>query len=153
MASPTSASRRFLPDSNCIVAAVSPGHEHHDRATREVDRRLDEGEHIVLAAHSLAESYSVLTRLPVSLRLDPLSALAALKAGFIDDAVEMIALDGHDYLAVIESLVAQRIGGGQTYDALIVRCAVEAGVNTLLTFNERHFRALAPRGLEVVVPS
>jgi hypothetical protein len=44
------------------------------------------------------------------------------------------------------------IAGGRTHDAVIVRCAVKAKASTLLTFNEHHFRALAPAGTDVVVP-
>jgi hypothetical protein len=35
---------RFLPDTNCVVAALLAWHEHHERAVREIERRLDAGE-------------------------------------------------------------------------------------------------------------
>lgn len=54
---------RFMPDSNCLVALFAAWHEHHDRTVREIDRRLDAGEALVLAARTLVETYAVLTRL------------------------------------------------------------------------------------------
>jgi len=53
-----------MPDTNCMVALLLPWHEHHARAKAETERRLDDGEILVLAAHTLVEAYTVLTRLP-----------------------------------------------------------------------------------------
>jgi predicted nucleic acid-binding protein len=68
----------FMPDSNCIVAAVSAWHEHYERAGAEIERRLTRGENLLLAAHSLVEAYSVLTRLP-GRRLNAETAWSLLK--------------------------------------------------------------------------
>ena len=55
---------RYLCDTSALVAAVSTWHERHDRTRTELQRRTDAGEELVLAAHSLVETYAVLTRLP-----------------------------------------------------------------------------------------
>jgi len=39
---------RFMPDTNCIVALLSPRHDHHERALGEMERRLDNGETLVV---------------------------------------------------------------------------------------------------------
>lgn len=57
------------------------------------------------------------------------------------------------YLRLLQSAPDRNILGGRIYDALIVACAVEAGADVLLTFNERHFIDLAPPSLQIVVPS
>jgi hypothetical protein len=46
-----------------MVAAVCFWHEHHAAAVAEIKRRLEHGEQLAVAAHALAETYAVLTRL------------------------------------------------------------------------------------------
>lgn len=55
---------RFVPDTNCMIAAVCTWYEHHEWATEEIERRLERGETLCMAAHTLVEAYAVLTRLP-----------------------------------------------------------------------------------------
>lgn len=67
---------RFLPDTNCMVAALCDWHVHHERAAGEIRRRLTDGEAMVIAAPTVIETYSVLTRLPPPHRLSPTEAHA-----------------------------------------------------------------------------
>jgi hypothetical protein len=46
----------FLPDTSCLVAGLCAWHEHHERAAREIERRLDRGESLVVAVADLAPS-------------------------------------------------------------------------------------------------
>lgn len=41
-------------------------------------------------------------------------------------------------------MAAQEISGGAVYDALILRVAVNANVDQIVTLNLRHFRRIAP---------
>lgn len=141
----------FLPDSTCIVAAVSQWHEHHTAASVEVNRRLAQGEQLVVAAHALVEAFSVLTRLPAPHRLAPADALAILQASFIDQG-QVTALTGEEYVALLRWATAERITGGRVYDALIAACARKAGVDVIVTFNQRHFASFADERLSIVVP-
>lgn len=52
-----------------MIAAVCAWHEHHTRATEEIERRLSRGEEMIVAAPALVEAYAVLTRLPPPHRL------------------------------------------------------------------------------------
>ena len=61
----------YLIDTSCLVAAVCDWHRHHETTRKEIERRTAAGETPVLSAHSLAEAYSVLTRLPEPHRLRP----------------------------------------------------------------------------------
>jgi hypothetical protein len=47
-----------------MIPVLCTWHEHHERATREIERRLDCGEKLIVAAPGLIEAYAVLTRLP-----------------------------------------------------------------------------------------
>jgi predicted nucleic acid-binding protein len=114
---------RFMPDSNCLVAVISRGHEHHQRATAEMDRRLSRGEGMLLAAHSLVETYSVLTRMPLPQRLSPDTAWRALHQGLVPHG-HVSALSAEEYEEMLTQAVAEGITGGAVYDALIAACAV-----------------------------
>lgn len=141
---------RFLIDSSCIVAQVSSWHEHHDAAFEEVERRMDSGHELVLAAHSLAESYSVLTRLPPSQRISPEAAAKVLIDSYGD--CELIALDAEAYRLLVQRAPSFGVSGGRIYDSIILACALAAGAETLITFNRRDFLPLAGEQLEIVVP-
>lgn len=143
---------RFMADTNCVVALLSPRHEHHERAAGEIERRLDEGQIMVLAAHALVETYAVLTRLPAPHRLSPSDCRALLEANFAPEMVEVVALTAEGYRRLIHDAPAGNISGGRVYDAVIAACARSADVDTLLTFNERHFAQFSGEDLAIVVP-
>jgi predicted nucleic acid-binding protein len=140
----------FLPDTSCMIATVCSWHEHHDRAASEIDRRLRRGEKMLVAGPALVESYAVLTRLPPPHRLSPGDALALLDGNFVRRKI--ISLDALAYRTLLRQAADDGIAGGQTYDAVIGACALKSKAEALLTFNEGHFRSLAEKGIDVVVP-
>jgi predicted nucleic acid-binding protein len=127
----------YLLDTSCLVAAVCGWHRDHDATRREIERRAGSGEKLVLAAHSLAEAFSVLTRLPEPHRLRPDDALALIEANWGE--TRLVALAGSDYRATLRRCREVGIGGGAVYDALIAACARKAGVQTLLTWELEGF--------------
>ncbi|SRR5579884_1287912 len=142
----------FLLDTSCMVATLLGWHEHHERAVREIERRLDRGERLVVAAPALIETYAVLTRLPPPHRLSPGDSRSLLVANFMDGRTEVIALEAVAYRHLLDSAPERGIAGGRIYDAVIVACALAAGVDSVLTFNERQFRSLGADALQMVVP-
>jgi predicted nucleic acid-binding protein len=143
--------RRFLPDTSCMIAAVSAWHEVHDAAASELGRRLEAGEELVVAAHALIEAYSVLTRLPAPHRLAPSDALAVLEGSF-GARGRVIALDARGYRWLLRGAPSGGVAGGRIYDAVIAACARKAKATVLLTFNVEHFEPFADDSLEIVVP-
>jgi predicted nucleic acid-binding protein len=135
-----------------MVAALCDWHEHHERAAGEIRRRLTAGESMVIAAPTVIETYSALTRLPPPHRLSPTDALALLEANFFSADHEAVALTVDDYHEIVRNAPARGIAGGRVYDAVIVACARAANVSSVLTFNEREFQALVNQSIEVVVP-
>ena len=127
----------YLLDTSCLVAAVCAWHSHHDVTRREIERREAAGETLVLAAHSLAEAFSVLTRLPEPHRLRPEDALALIEANWGE--TRLVALAGSDYRATLRRCRDVGIGGGAVYDALIAACARKARVATLVTWDLEGF--------------
>jgi predicted nucleic acid-binding protein len=127
----------YLLDTSCLVAAVCEWHRDHDATRREIEGRVAAGETPVLAAHSLAEAYSVLTRLPEPHRLRPEDALALLEANW--GSARLVALTGSEYRSTLRRCRDAGIGGGAVYDALIASCARKAGVGTLVTWDVSGF--------------
>jgi len=127
----------YLLDTSCLVAAVCTWHRRHDDTRREIERRDAAGEKLVLAAHSLAETFSVLTRLPEPHRLHPNDALALIEANWGE--TRLVALGGPDYRATLRRCRDVGIGGGAVYDALIATCARKAEVETLVTWDLEGF--------------
>lgn len=140
----------FSVDSNCMIAAVCGWHEHHAAAGAAIERRLDRGDRLVVAAHALVEAYAVLTRLPSPHRLAPVDAWRLVKTNFVEQAT-LATLPGTAHVTLLDTLAAAGVGGGRTYDALIAASAAHAKVDELLTFNPRHFDP-PPAGLTVVEP-
>lgn len=92
------------------------------------------GDHLVLSAHSLAETYSVLTRLPGEARLRPLDAARLIDANFDETAL----MRSTDHGVIHRILSEADIYGGAVYDALVALAAVANG----LTLATRDARAL-----------
>jgi predicted nucleic acid-binding protein len=134
--------KRALTDSSYLVALIDADHPKHQRVLR-WQRRILRGEwQGVLAAHALAETYSVLTRIPHTPPISPEIAWQAIASNLAH--FEVIALTAEEYRGVRSDLAARGIGGGLTYDALIAAVARKAGVDLLLTLNPEHFRRVAP---------
>jgi len=127
----------YLLDTSCLVAAVCAWHQDHDATRREIQRRQAAGQKLVLAAHGLVETYSVLTRLPEPHRLRPRDALAVLEANWAE--TRSVALTAPDYRATLRRCRDAGVGGGAVYDALIAACARKARVRELVTWNVADF--------------
>lgn len=141
----------FALDTSCMVAAVCTWHERHAATVTGIERRLDRGERLAIAAHALVETYSVLTRLPAPHRLTPADAWALVKANFVDPAT-VTTLTGPVHIALLGRLATMGIGGGRSYDAVIAECARKANVDALLTLNPKHFDP-PPDGVAIVEPA
>lgn len=139
----------FLPDASCMIPFVCSWHENHDRATAEVQYRVKQREKLVVAAPALVETYSVLTRLPPPYRLSATVAWTLVESNFVK-SVRTISLDSKTYLDLLRDAAARGVAGGRVYDEVIATCAAKARVNTVLTFNPRHF-ALVDK-IKIVVP-
>jgi len=131
---------KFFYDTTVLVAAVSVQHIHH-RPSLAAYLAADKN-HAGCAAHSLAEVYATLTRMPGRQRMTCEQAVIFLSE--MRDRLKTIALDGDEYSSIIVDAAADGIGGGLIYDALIASCALKANANTIYTWNIDHFRRLGP---------
>jgi predicted nucleic acid-binding protein len=105
---------------------------------------------LTIAAHTIAESYAVLSSLPIKPRISPLVAFKLLREN-IESAGEIISLTPMDYFDTINHLADNGLAGGITYDALIAKVAKKAGVERLVTINVEDFRRVWPEGMDVII--
>jgi predicted nucleic acid-binding protein len=134
---------KALFDTSVLVAALVAKHPHHPRAMAAVRRVLTDDETGCVSAHGLAETYAVLTSLPVTPRIGPESA-HRMVADNVLAHFDLVALTAREYVAVVASAAEQGTIGGATYDAIHAACARKARVDRLYTFNTPHFRRVAP---------
>jgi len=139
----------YLCDTSCLVAALCSWHEHHERSRRELEVRSASTHELVLAAHSLSETYAVLTRLPPPYRLRGADARALLEANWA--GTKTVHLTGAETWRALKAAEERGVSGGRTYDALIALAALKAKVQTLVTWNVKNFAAFGGE-LEVVTP-
>lgn len=128
---------RYLCDTSVLVAAVSSWHENHDRTYAEIELRERGNEQLVIAAHSLAETYAVLTRLPAPYRLRAADAVALIERNWSD--APTVHLTGPETWGALQEAQRRFMVGGQTYDVLIAVAALKARASTIVTWNLRHY--------------
>lgn len=133
-------------DTSVWVASFAGWHPQH-MASRSL--LATEQEELACAAHSLAEVYATLTRLPGELRAHPRAAMQVLEK--IQQRVTVISLDAHEYFKAIDAIGRRGIGGAVVYDALLLACARKVNAERIYTWNVRHFRMVAPDLAERIV--
>lgn len=132
---------RILLDTSVIIPSLIREHPHHAAASAVFERALRGEADLLVAAHALAEAYATLTVLQP--RLTPASVQRLLAEGLLP-YVEVVALDGDEYVAVLGRMVARGLVSGAIYDALHVRAAEKAGAHEIVTFNGRDFHRMPP---------
>ena len=134
---------KVLLDTSVLVAAVVEAHPMHSVALPWLQRAKDKVDEGLVAAHSIAELYAVLTTLPLRPRIAPDIAVEVIECDVLD-ILDVIPLSGDDYRAVIKRLSEIAVSGGVTYDALIVHAAEKADAERILTLNKADFERIAP---------
>ena len=127
--------RCFL-DTSVLVPVFYGDHVHHG-ASFDLFVRLEPASGCC-AAHSLAELYSTLTRMPGRHRISGDQAM--LFVGNVRERLKIITMDEEDYAAALARSARVGIVGGTTYDALLAHGAAKSGAETIYTWNIRHYR-------------
>ena len=122
-------------DTSVLVPVFYGDHVHH-KASLDLFIRFDQTTGCC-AAHSLAEVYSTLTRMPGKHRISGEQAM--LFIGSIRERLSIIALTVDDYADALQASSALGIVGGGIYDAMLAHCAVKAQAKTIYSWNSRHY--------------
>jgi predicted nucleic acid-binding protein len=131
---------KVLFDTSVLVAAFEVSHPRHDVCLPWLQRAQEKKINGYVSTHTLAELYSVLTRLPVKPPISPALAQRLLDENLY--AFVAIPLAADDYQQAIARMVKLNLPGGGIFDALIAQAALKAEVDLLLTLNPNHFTRL-----------
>lgn len=129
-------------DTSVLVPVFTADHVHHE-SSLDVFLRFGD-QQSGCAAHSLAELYSTVTRMPGKHRVSGEHAMLFLAE--VRDRLTLVALDEREYYATLESASSRGVVGGSIYDALVASCARKAKAETMYTWNIRHFQHAAFAG-------
>lgn len=122
-------------DTSALVPVFYGDHVHHQASlARFIGFDKSTG---CCGAHSLAEVYSTLTRMPGRHRISGEQAM--LFIGSIRDRLTIVALSGHEYAEALRASAALGIVGGSIYDAMLAHCAIKAKVEIIYSWNGRHY--------------
>jgi predicted nucleic acid-binding protein len=128
---------RIAIDTSAAIPYLMRSHESHSA----VRRALSEHQ-LVLTGHSLAETYSVLTRLPGDARLAPPDAVKLLDANF----GQAVLPAPETTVSLPAELASRGIAGGAVYDALVGVAARDSSLG-LVTRDRRAATTYSALGL------
>jgi predicted nucleic acid-binding protein len=140
---------KTLFDTSLIVSGIVESHPMHAKCLPWLQRaKTGEIEGIVVS-HSLAETYAVLTTLPVKPRISPLVAQRLIDTN-LQAMARIVPLTIADYWNTIQRMTEMGLSGGTVYDALIAAVARRLSIDKLLTLNADDFRRVWPEGKQVI---
>lgn len=137
---------KVLLDASVLIPAIWVQHPQHSTCVTWLSAAAASRIELFIAAHTLAETYSVLTRLPTAQRIPTADAWQAIEASVLPYAT-IVELTATDYQTILANLAHQGIGGGIVYDALVTVAAEKCTADLLLTDNLRDFQRIWPNGL------
>lgn len=137
-----------LFDTSVVVAASLPQHPNHNSCFVQIQAAKAAQIKGYLSAHSLAELYSVLTRMPSQPRISPYDAKRLIESHL--QYLETVVLDQADYQAAIAQMTALNLPGGGIFDELIAQAALKVSAERLLTLNPKHFTRLNAELAQIV---
>jgi predicted nucleic acid-binding protein len=132
---------RILFDTSVIIAALLPKHTSHSPCFLQLQSAKSGQFQGYLSTHSLAELYSVLTRMPSQPRMSPQAAKALI--GRCLQYLQAVPLDTTDYQSAIAQMTDLNLPGGGIFDALISQAALKIGADKIMTLNPKHFTRLS----------
>lgn len=137
-------------DTNVLVAAVIKQHVDHERSFVVLDRVHTGKDKGSVSAHSLAEMYAVITKLPAPYRHTPEQALLSIEENVLKH-FKTVNFSGNDYAVLLREAAGTGIQGGTIYDAILLKSAAKAGVDRIYTLNLKHFQAIAPASVAALL--
>lgn len=142
---------RVAFDTSVLVAALVEGHPFHARAWCWLEAAAGGEIDAECSWHAVAETWSVLTRLPLDPPVGP--ALARLAIDRLLENVEPVELGAAEYRLAIVRCAGRNLRSGALFDALHLASAEARGTDCLATFNPVDFERLRAEGSPpVVVP-
>ena len=127
-------------DASVLIAASDLDHEGYRRSRPLLAAATPQT--CACSTLSLAELYANLSVVKGSRQQRPETALRLVEQ--IASRMMVVPLTPEEYLAAIRDAASSRIAGGTIYDALLLACARKVNAERIYTWNERHFKLIAP---------
>lgn len=131
---------RIAFDTSVLVAALIEPHPHHLRAVGWLEEAATQRLSGECTWHAIAETWSVLTRLPLQPPVSPTMADAAVTR--VLERIEAVTIDGAVYRRAMRRCSDQGMRSGALFDALHLVSAEVREVGGLVTFNRGDFERL-----------
>lgn len=142
---------RVLLDTSVIVPALVDQLPNHAVCFSTFVALTNGEERPVCSAHAIAETYSVLTALPVRRRIHPTDAARIIEQSLLP-RFHVVELTTDDYRDAFKRVASAGLRSGIVYDALHLAAARKAECSRIYTYNLEHFRAISTDGIEVTAP-
>jgi len=142
-------------DTTVLVAGLTAAHPEHAACRLHLQAAAGEPGTYRCTTHAIAETFRVLTALPVNPRLDTAGARIAIRASLIP-RLDPLPLTVGDYERALDIVCVSGLGAGAVYDCLHLLAAERLGSAYLITSNLKHLRRLAEAAditVQVVDPS
>ncbi len=128
-------------DTNVLVAACVATHPHHQPSRTKLAEAQQGKIQGVISSQIIAETYAVLTTLPLTPAILPATA-----GQLIDENLRefrRIHISSHDYDQALQRTIDRNLRGNLIFDSLILQACLREKISTLLTWNERDFLRLS----------
>jgi predicted nucleic acid-binding protein len=127
-------------DSSVLVPVFYGDHEHHERSIAAF-KKYGRAQ-ACCGAHTLAEVYSALTRMPGKHRISAEQAILFIET--LRERLSVVSLDAEEYWHGLKRYADLGIVGSTIYDAMLGYCALKAKAETIYSWNTRHYQQLGP---------
>jgi predicted nucleic acid-binding protein len=127
-------------DTSVFVAAFWGDHPQHKSSVRLI--KMAHKDSAFCAAHTVAEVYSTMTRLPVKPPIPTEQAVLFIRQ--IRERFSVVALTDEEYFATVERLAERGLAKSYIYDGLIMAAAHKAAADVIYTWDADDFQRVAP---------
>lgn len=142
---------RLAFDTSVLVAALVEAHEFHRRATPWIEAAVHRRIEATCSWHAAAETWSVLTRMPLDPPISP--PLAEVAIDRLLARVEPVAPAPEHYRLALRRCAERGVRSGAVFDALHLVSAESSGAEGFVTFNAADFERLRAEGSpRILVP-
>lgn len=129
---------KTLLDTSAVLPGLLKNHGKHAASLDWLSKASKSKGKFGISQHTVAELYSVLTGLPLPLRVEPSTAVSLIN----DLALEVVPLTPSDYRDATARLSASGLSGGVIYDMVHLVAAESFGAEQIVTANPRDFERL-----------
>ena len=133
-------------DTGVLLAASERSHPQYGPARQAMLRVVSGADKGFVSAHTIAELYAALTRLPVQPRIQPVEALQIVNENVLP-YFESVSIKRKDYIEALQAVASRGWSGEKIHDALVLGCAAKCDPDRIYTFNLADFRLLTPESL------